>query len=293
MEPVTAILMAAGPIVALIGRAIAEGDYAKARELRQQALDEYGEDMMPVLDSVIAQEVGPSAFEGIKEDPAMRGTQTDTVAELRNVYETEGNTPADQAAMRVAQNEVSARAASDYANNAQRLARQGQQGNAVLSSALSSSSGADAVGATADMAGRAQVAARQRALQALLQSGQMAGDVRGQDFQVSSAKAGAQDRIGMFNADKRTDAANQNNTNKLSTFEAGLKLKGARNAARDKLAADFGQSAERTNETAAGLGNSITSAASPAGRWSRSPSARSSRASCPSTNCARCLSLPA
>lgn len=265
MEPVTAILMAAGPIVALIGRALAEGDYAKARELRQQALDEYGEDMMPVLDSVIAQEVGPSAFEGIKEDPAMRGTQADTVSELRNVYDTEGNTPADQAAMRVAQNEVSARAASDYANNAQRLARQGQQGNAVLSSALSSSSGADAVGATADMAGRAQVAARQRALQALLQSGQMAGDVRGQDFQVSSAKAGAQDRIGMFNADKRADAANQNNTNKLSTFEAGLKLKGARNAARDKLAADFGQSAQRTNETAAGLGNSITSAASPAG----------------------------
>ena len=88
MEPITAILTAAGPLVALIGRAIAEGDYAKARELRQQAVDEYGEENLPIIDSIVAQEVGPSAFEGIKEDPAMRGTQADTVAELRNVAAT-------------------------------------------------------------------------------------------------------------------------------------------------------------------------------------------------------------
>jgi len=262
MEPISALLTAAGPLVALIGRAIAEGDYQKARELRQQALDEYGEDMLPVLDSVVAQEVGPSAFANIKEDAGLRGAQTDAVAELRNVYDTEGNTPADQAAMRVAQNEVNARAASDYANNAQRLARTGQQGNAALSSALAASSGADAVGATADMAGRAQVAARQRALQALLQSGNMAGDVRGQDFQVAGAKAGAQDRINQFNAGQRTDAANQNNQNALSKFGAGMALKNARNQARGVLAADFGQSAQRTNETAAGLGNAVTSAGS-------------------------------
>lgn len=262
MEPISAILTAAGPIIALIGRAIAEGDYAKARELRQQALDEYGEDMLPVIDTVVAQEVGPSAFEGIKEDPAMRGAQADTVAELRNVYESEGNTPADVAAMRLAQNEVSGRAASDYANNAQRLARQGQQGNAVLSSALSASSGADAVGATANMAMQNQVAARQRALQALLQSGNMAGDVRGQDFQVAGAKAGAQDRISQFNAGQRTDAANQNNANAFGKAGARMGLANARNQARGVLAADFGASAQRTNETAAGLGNAVTSAGS-------------------------------
>lgn len=262
MEPISAILTAAGPIIALIGRAIAEGDYAKARELRQQALDEYGEDMLPVIDTVVAQEVGPSAFEGIKEDPAMRGAQADTVAELRNVYESEGNTPADVAAMRLAQNEVSGRAASDYANNAQRLARQGQQGNAVLSSALSASSGADAVGATANMAMQNQVAARQRALQALLQSGNMAGDVRQQDAQSAQAKAGAQDRISMFNSGARADAANQNNDNAFNMSRSRIGLANSRNNARGVLAADFGASAQRTNETAAGLGNAVTSAGS-------------------------------
>jgi hypothetical protein len=262
MEPISAILTAAGPIIALIGRAIAEGDYAKARELRQQALDEYGEDMLPVIDTVVAQEVGPSAFEGIKEDPAMRGAQADTVAELRNVYDSEGNTPADVAAMRLAQNEVSGRAASDYANNAQRLARQGQQGNAALSSALAANSGQQAVGATANMAMQNQVAARQRALQALLQSGQMAGDVRQQDAQAAQAKAGAQDRITMFNSDKREGATNQNNQNAFSQFGARMGLKNARNQARGVLASDFGASGQRTSETAAGLGNAVTSAGS-------------------------------
>lgn len=262
MDPISIILTAAGPIIALIGRAIAEGDYAKARELRQQAIDEYGEDVLPVIDTVVAQEVGPSAFEGIREDPAMRGAQADTVAELRSVYDSEGNTPADVAALRLAQNEVSSRAASDYANNAQRLARLGQQGNAALSSALAADSGASAAGATANMAMQNQVAARQRALQALLQSGNMAGDVRGQDFRVAGAKAGAQDRISMFNADKRTDAANQNNRNAFGRFDAAMAMKNARNQARGVLASDFGASAQRTNETAAGLGNAVTSAGS-------------------------------
>lgn len=259
MEPISAILTAAGPLAALIGRAIAEGDYAKARELRQQALDEYGEDVLPVLDTVVAQEVGPSAFAAIKEDPSMRGAQANTVAELRNVYDSEGNTPADIAALRLAQNEAASRAASDYANNAQRLARQGQQGNAALSSALSADAGATAVGATSTMAMQNQVAARQRALQALLQSGNMAGDVRGQDAQMAQARAGAQDRISMFNADKRTDATNQNNRNAFGMYDARMGLKNARNRARGDLAADFGGSARRTLDTAAGVGNSITS----------------------------------
>ena len=90
----------------------------------------------------------------------------------------------------------------------------------------------------------------------------MAGDVRGQDFQVAGAKAGAQDRISQFNAGQRTDAANQNNANAFGQYNARLGLKNARNQARGVLAADFGASAQRTNETAAGLGNAVTSAGS-------------------------------
>ncbi len=269
MDPATLTLLgsAGAALVGLIGRAIAEGDFNKARQLRQQALDEYGEDVLPVLDRVVAQEVGPSAYANIVEDPSVRGAQMDTINELRNVYDTEGQTPADIAASRLAANEVSARAGSDYANNAIRLARMGQSNNPALSSALAAQSGQQAAGAIANAAAQQQIAARQRALQALLQSGNMAGDVRAADFGVASARAGAQDRINMFNADKRTAAANQNNANALDMFGARMGLKSARNSARDRLAATYTDSAGRTLQTAAGVGNALQTAASAGGDY--------------------------
>ena len=69
----------------------------------------------------------------------------------------------------------------------------------------------------------------------------------------------------MFNSNKREDAANQNNTNSFGQFNARMGLKDRRNQARGVLASDFGASAQRTNETAAGLGNAVTSMGGPAG----------------------------
>ena len=259
MEPVTAILMALGPIIGAIGGAIAEGDYAEARRLRQQALDEYGEDMLPVLDRVVAQEVGESAFAQMTEDPAMRGAQVEVSDELRNVYESEGMTDADKAAMQVAQNEVAGRASGDIANAQQRLARTGQTGNPALEAALAASISGNAVGATADMAGRAQIAARQRALQALTARGSMAGDVRGQDLQFQSAKAGGQDRINLFNASQRSDATNQNNANAFGASNAKMSLADRRNNARGMLAQDSMARGQRTAAAAAGAGEAVSS----------------------------------
>jgi hypothetical protein len=256
------IMSAVGALVGAIGGAIAEGDFEKARALRQQALDEYGEDILPVLDRVVAQEVGESAFAQLTEDPSIRGAQTDVMDELRNVYESEGMTDADRAALQVAQNEVAQRAASDRASLQQRLARTGQTGNAALEAAAGATISGDAVGATADMTLRAQMAARQRALQALTARGGLAGDVRGADLAFGSARASGQDRINLFNASQRADAANQNNANALSVFNAEIALKNARNTARGQLADEINRKGQRTAQSAAGLGKSFTSAGS-------------------------------
>jgi hypothetical protein len=256
------IMAVVGAIVGAIGGAIAEGDHEKARALRQEAVDEYGPDILPVLDRLTAQEVGESEFAKIVEDPALRGAQTDVMDELRNVYESEGMTDADRAALQVAQNEVSQRAASDRASLQQRLARTGQTGNAALEAAAGATISGDAVGATADMTLRAQMAARQRALQALTARGGLAGDVRGADLAFGSARASGQDRINLFNASQRADAANQNNANALNMFGAELGIRDARNRARGALADEFTRKGQRTSQSAAGFGKSLTSAGS-------------------------------
>jgi hypothetical protein len=254
------IMAVAGIAIAAIGGAIAEGDYEKARAIRQEAVDEYGPDILPVLDRLTAQEVGESEFAKIVEDPALRGAQTDVMDELRNVYESEGMTDADRAALQVAQNEVSQRAASDRASLQQRLARTGQTGNAALEAAAGATISGDAVGATADMTLRAQMAARQRALQALTTRGGLAGNIREADFAAASARASGQDRINLFNASQRASAASQNNANALDMFGAELGLKDARNRARGSLADEHSKKGARTAQNAAQLGKSTASA---------------------------------
>lgn len=260
MDPLTLSLIggAASTVIGLIGRAIAEGDYATARQLREQMVAEYGDDNLPVIDRLVAQEVGPSAFNAIKGDDALRGDQMRALDELRNVYDTEGMTDADKAAMRLAQNEVAGHAAAGYANNQQRLARMGQTGNAALSSALSANTGAAATGAIGDLAAKNQIAARDRALRALEAEAGLAGDVRAQDFGEASAKARANDAVATFNATQRTDTANRNNANAFAQFDARMGLKGARNAARAGQVNAAEQSAARTQQTVAGIGKGVS-----------------------------------
>jgi hypothetical protein len=257
---VLALLSALGGLVGLIGGAMAEGDYAKARSLYRQAVNEYGDDILPVLDRLVAQEVGDTAFSALKEDASLRGAQTDVMRQLGEVYESAGQTPADKAALQAAQNEVAQRAASDYASLQQHLARTGQTGNAALEAATSATVSGQAAGQMADMALRAQMEARQRALQALLARGQLAGQVRGDDWRAASARASAQDALNLFNARQRTEAQLANNQRALQEYEARMRLLAARNAARAALADTYMQSGQRTAQRFAGLGDSLVSA---------------------------------
>lgn len=269
MDPMTLSILGqlGGAVVGLIGRAIAEGDFAKARELRQQMVAEYGEENLPVIDRVIAQEVGPSAFESIRGDGATRDAQMTALDALQNEYAQGGMTEADRAALNVASREVSGRAAGDLANTQQRLARVGQAGNGALNAVLAGQAGQNAANATADMAGRAQMSARDRALRALEASAGLAGDVRGQDFGEAAARAKAADAFNLFNADQRTNAQQANNANAFGSFNAKMGLKDRRNAARGGVVKGYEDSADRTLQTAAGVGQAVQQGAQGAANY--------------------------
>lgn len=251
---------AVGAIVSAIGAAVAQGDYDKARELRQQAMSEYGDIILPKLDKALAEEIGPSQFAAIQEDPGVRNTQTDAMRRLSQIYESGGMTQGDEAALALANRGAQSQAASDYQSMQQSLAARGQSGNPALAAALAAKTGGDVVNATAMNRYQAQADARNRAMQALSMSGQLAGQIRGQDWEVASGRASAMDRVNQFNAGQRTNANNENAARAQQQFGNQMSLANSKNNARENMAADYTGAGNLTANQYAAVGNAISTA---------------------------------
>jgi len=257
MDP-TILATVGSVIISLIGRAMAEGDYEKARALRQEAIDQYGPEIVPVLDKAEAQEVGATEFGSLKEDDSLRQAQLRALSEFGNVYDSEGMTEADKAAMALARNDVSQRAGSQYQGVAQMMARRGGGGSG-LQAAMYGQAGQDATNALANMDMQSQIAARQRALQALGMSADLAGSVRGQDYRALSDRARAQDAINQFNANQRAEASNENARRTMDMANFNLDRLNRRTGALNTQASGYDGSAQRTQQTASGVANSVQS----------------------------------
>ena len=236
-------------VVSLIGMFVSSGQTEQAKSLYQQALDAYGPDILPHLQKALPPQVR-SALEGT--DSPFRQTQGQVIGDLQNEYQTGGNTTADQAAMQLAYNNTGAKSASDYQSVAQMMARRGGN-NSGLEAALYSQSGQDAANSIGQQSMTAQVAARQRALQALEAAGTQAGTARGQDYD----RAAALDRVNLFNAQLQNQAQMYNLQIPQQEFDNRMAMLGARTNASGALANQYQQQAGATNQMAGGIANSV------------------------------------
>jgi hypothetical protein len=257
---VVAIAFAVAAAATAIGAAIAQGEIDKANAIRQKVLEQYGDDVIPHLDKAIAQEVGPTALAAIKEDPETRGSQVDVMRKLQEVYQQGGQTKEDEAALQLANEGAQQQSSSDYQSLQQNLAARGQGNNPALAAAMAARASGDVVNATARSRRETMADARGRAFQALQASGNLAGNIRGQDYQQASALASAQDRINQFNAGQRTNADNENNRRKLQKFQTDMELRNARGNAYRDIAQGHTDSANNAKSTAAGIANAASSA---------------------------------
>lgn len=238
---------AVGLIGRLISEAIAAGDFDKAAKLREDAIAEYGEDILPELEKVQAEALGRSDLGNIKADAAPRNAQMDALARLGE-FAAPGMSPEDEGDLRVAQDAAGGVAARAAAMGEQQAASRGLQ-RSGLSQALAQQ-GAQAGAQTAsDTAVGLASARRQRQLQALSQMGSLGGSVRGADYQQASDAARAQDTINAFNANMNYDARNQRNANSQLGYTNRLGLKNARNQARGNLAGFYEGRGIRNSET--------------------------------------------
>lgn len=175
-----------------------------------------------------SQDMGPSAMEGISLDPALRQQQQASLSALQDLANNGGMTAQDKAQLSRIQTEAESADRGRRGAIQQNMAARGMTGSGMdLLAQLQSSQGATDRQAQQglDVAGMAQ----QRALDAMQQSGQMAGNMRNQDFSQQSDVARAKDAISQFNAANR---------NQFSQFNTSAKNQAATQNAQNQMSMD-------------------------------------------------------
>ena len=200
MDPITLSLILAGGgelaniVGSLIGNSQAQGDQSAARQALQQALGNIQGVGVPNL-----RQLGPSAFSQIQDNPNLTADQLGSLSELGNVADSGGLTLQDEAVLNRILGQTSRANAAANANVRNVMQAQGMGGSgADLAAQLqNNSSAAENANQTGlGIAGQAQM----RALEAMLQRGQLAGNMRAQDYNEAANRAQAQDMIARYNA---------------------------------------------------------------------------------------------
>ena len=158
---------------------------------------------------VNANNVQGSALEGIQTDPRLQNDQMAALNALKAISEGGGLTAADQANLNRVQNEA---AQSDRGRREaimQNMQQRGMSGGgqSLLAQLQSNQAATDRANqAGLDIAGMAQ----QRALDAIMQSGSLAGNMQNQAYNQQANLAAAKDAIAKFNAQNTNSAGMAN-----------------------------------------------------------------------------------
>jgi len=153
-------------------------------------------------------QAGPSRMEGISTDPNLRAAQLKALEQLQSMGEG-GLTAGDRFTMeQIAQDEARReRGARDAIM--QNMQSRGVQGSGLeLAQMLGAQQGAAERRSMRDLGVEAQ--AQQRALDAIMQAGELGGSIRGQEFGEKSDIASAADIINRYNAGMRADIQGAN-----------------------------------------------------------------------------------
>lgn len=211
--------MAYNPIDKLFGSKPKEPNTQQYIDANGRLVDEYGdyvdsqEQYIPKeyekLDPNSLSKLGPSAMEGVTTDPAYKNAQMNALKRLQEVGD-KGYTVEEESAMNKirrdnAQADRGRREAIMASRQARGVGGSGDELAAQMMSNQAANEGNSQEGL--DVAANAQ----RRALAAMAQSGQMAGQMRGQEFGEKSDVARAKDAVNQFNTNNSVRAQFQNN----------------------------------------------------------------------------------
>lgn len=256
MDPfITPMLIGLGiqGIATLVGELMAGGKEAEAREIMNEAASMYDRLKLPELERAVAQTVGPTAFERITVDPAYKTAQIDALNRLAQISDEGGLTLSDKAAMNQILGDLAQRDAASRAATREEMQARGTLGaGAELASRLTGQQQTAQLASQRgmDIAGQAQ----QRALDAIMQRGALAGDIRGQEFGEQSSLAQARDAIARYNAAASERAQGYNLGLAQQQFQNKLNLTGPKANAKLGQATQIMGEAQNIRTGAAGFG---------------------------------------
>lgn len=205
MDPLLAGLLIQGG-AGVLGELFSSGDSAEQQRLIREAMAQFEGLSPPELEAIAAEQMGPSAMQGVAADPSAVAAQRAALEELMRVARSGGMRLEDRAM----QNEALSRSSRAESAGRQRIAddmaARGVGGSgAELAMQLSNQQASAQRGAEASQQAAAQ--AQRRALDAMMQGGRFAGQMRGQDFDEKARRAQAADMVSRYNADARQRAA--------------------------------------------------------------------------------------
>lgn len=208
-----------------------------ARNIQQQMLKEAQGIPLPVLkeyypelyqlvsqmnpEQETAVNLGPSAMDGIATDPALRQAQLNALGKLQEVGDANGYDARFLSDAAKLENDVNTNLQGQTGAIQQNLATRGMSGGGTELVARNMAA-QNASNQHANSALELKAQAEQRALQSIMDAGQLGGQIQNQDFKQQSSKAQAADAIAKFNAAnmQQVQSNNVNAKNNAQQFNA-------------------------------------------------------------------------
>lgn len=212
-------------VFGVIGELMANGKELEAKNIYKRMLMEAQGIELPAFEDIVAQQLGPSAMEGVTTDPALEAAQYDALGALGEVGQ-DGLAAVDEAALNRIANQVSRRSRGAQAGIEADMAARGLAGSGIdYGARLQDSS--DANMRISEAGQNIGADALQRRIQALGMRGELGGKIRGQSFDEKSKKADATDTINRINAGMRERAQYHNANLPQQRFQNRLAKLGA------------------------------------------------------------------
>lgn len=170
-------------------------------------------------------QVDGSAYDDIAMDGGTRDAQMAALSKLGNIADSGGMSATDEANMNRVLNQSGTQARGAREAVLANMAARGMSGSGMeLLAQMQANQDAQSKANqnSLDIAGMAQ----SRALDALMQQGNLANNVRGQDFEIESRKAAAKDAINQFNSQNMLglSQSNADRANQMGQYNQGRGL---------------------------------------------------------------------
>ncbi len=171
----------------------------------------------PELESAVT--LGPSASEGITLDPKMQKAQMDALSSLMDITQNDGRDARFQADAQRLQNDVNQNLKGNTEAIMQNMATRGMSGgmSELVARQNSAQQGANR---QAQMELDLNAQAQERALSALMNQGQLAGNMQNSDFNRQNTLAENKDAISKFNAANQQQVMSNNTQYKNNAQQA-------------------------------------------------------------------------